>query len=208
MRRPIVTVLLSLVVVLACVTINVYFPEEEIRDLSQQIEEEVRRRAAEEHQGEATEEPQTSRVGTTRGASPWALLAVVLPASALQAQQEVPAPEVTNPAIRKIIESRAERLTALNRLKSQGVVGENNRALVEIRDLQRLDDLRARAEAQRLVREENADRELLFKEIARAKGVDLEQLPLIHETYAETMRQYARPGDLIQLGDGTWTRAE
>lgn len=204
MRRPASTILLALVVVLACVTINVYFPEEEIKDLSQQIEEEVRRQAQER---EEEEEPETGRV-LERDASPSALLALMLPAALQGGQSEVPAPEVTNPAIRKIIDSRAERLPAVNRLKSAGVVGESNRALLEIRNLQRLDDLRARAEAQRLVREENEDREALFKEIARAKGVDFEQLPLVRETYAETMRQYARPGDLIQLPDGTWEPAE
>ena len=207
MRRPASTIVLALVVALACVTINVYFPEEEIKDLSQQIEEEVRRQARENEETEEAEEPETGRI-LERGAPPSALLALMLPAALQGGQSGVPAPEVTNPAIRKIIDSRAERLPAINRLKSAGVVGESTRALLEIRNLQRLDDLRARAEAQRLVREENEDREALFKEIARAKGVDFEQLPLIRETYAETMRQYARPGDLIQLPDGTWERAE
>lgn len=208
MRRSASTVLLSLGLAFACVTINVYFPEEEIKDLSQQIEEEVRRQAEDAKDAEETEEPQTGRAAERPSATSFALLALTVPAALEGGQSDVPAPEVTNPAIRRIIDSRAERLPAINRLKSAGVVGENNSALLEIRDLQRLGDLRARAEAQRLVKEENADRELLFKEIARAKGVDFSQLPLIRQTYAGTMRQNARPGDWIQLPDGTWTRSE
>lgn len=208
MRRPVSILLVCLALVVACVTINVYFPEEEIKDFSQQIEEEVRRQAEERDETEEGDEPETSRAVERRGARPLVMIALLVPSALQGGQSDVPTPEVTNPAIRRIIDSRAERLPAINRLKSAGVIGENNRALLEIRDLQRLDDLRRRAEAQRLVKEENEDREALFKEVARAKGVDFSQLPLIRETYAETMRQYARPDDWIQLPDGTWTQAE
>lgn len=210
MRPSVSIVLSSLVVAFACVTINVYFPEEEIRDLSQQIEEEVRRQAEQqEPSGSATEEQQQlGRAVHQQRALPFMLVAVMAPVALQGGQAEVPPPQVTNPAIRKIIDSRAERLPAVNRLKAAGVVGESNQALLEIRNLQALADLRARAEAQRVVKEENADRELLFKEVARATGVEMSQLPQIRRTYAETMRRYARAGEWIQLPDGTWTRAE
>jgi uncharacterized protein YdbL (DUF1318 family) len=58
------------------------------------------------------------------------------------------------------------------------------------------------------VREENADREQLFREIAAAEGVDLSQLPRIQQTYAETMRRVARPGQWVQQPDGNWVRKE
>ena len=78
-------------------------------------------------------------------------------------------------------------------------------ALLEIRDLEAV-DLRSRAEVQRLVKEENADRERLFGEIAAAKNVDRSQLPRIRETYAKTLRANARPGDWVQSADGSWQR--
>src|SRR6185436_1941792 len=115
---------------------------------------------------------------------------------------DVGTPEVTSPAIRKIITSRAARVDALNALKSSGIVGENSQALVEIRNLAALTDLKARADAQRLVKAENADREELFREIAVAKNVDAAQIPKIRETYAGTLRELARPGDWIQGADG------
>ena len=116
----------------------------------------------------------------------------------------MPAPEVSSPAIRKIIDSRAARVAALNKYKSRGVIGENKRALVEVRNLDALPDLKARADVQRLVKAENADREELFKEIAVAKSVDLSQLSKIRDTYASTLREKARPGDWIQEPDGAW----
>lgn len=197
---PLITVALLIV---ACVTINVYFPEKEIEDLSRLIEEEVQKRAAQIEEGEAesseppaepAEEPPTGRSGLLD-----ALLGVT-PAYA----SDVPAPEVSNPAIRKVIESRAARVDRLNEFKSRGVIGENNQALVEIRDLEQVKDLRARAALQKLVRAENGDRERLFSEIAAAKNVDLSQLPKIRETYAATLRGNARKGDWIQLPNGQW----
>jgi len=196
----------ALAITLACVTINVYFPEEAVQDLSEQIEGEVQKRAAEIEEEDASggddgdlhdddEAPATSgSVGL------FDLLLGVQPAYA----QGVAAPEVSNPAIRKIIDTRARRVGAINAYKADGVIGENNHALLEIRDLEALSDLRKRADAQKLVREENADRERLFKEIAAAKSVDLSQLPKIQQTYAGTLREQARKGDWIQLRDGRW----
>ena len=59
---------------------------------------------------------------------------------------------------------------------------------------------------QRLIKDENADREQLFREIAAAKNVDLSQLQRIRETYASTLREKARSGDWIQQPDGAWVQ--
>jgi len=202
-------------VLIGCVTINVYFPEAEVKDLSEQIEEEVRQRAeALDEEGNVVEPPlarvaiEPAGSGWTRARlegrtqrAPW--VSRMLGVSSAWAQ-EVPPPQVTNPAIRKIIDARARRIDALDGFKSAQVLGESNRGLLEIRNLQAVGDLRQRAEVQRLVREENADREQLYREIAAALSVDPSQLDQVRATYAETLREYARPGDLIQMPDGSW----
>jgi len=190
---------LALAVLAACVTVNVYFPEAEVRDLSKQIEEEVRKQAAQQS-GEAPPAPQPAPA-PNQGAS---LLDLLLGATPAMAQ--VPQPEITNPAIRKIIDSRAGRYNELRRYLDQGVLGENNKGMLEVRNLEALTDLKARADVQRLVKAENADRQELYKEIAAAKNVDLAQLPKIQETYAATLRQNAKPGDWIQQPDGNWVK--
>jgi uncharacterized protein len=216
-RKPLIVgltatvVYLSLSILAACVTINVYFPEAAVKDLSEQIEEEILQQAAEEGGGMATEEaPPTSAAArlsvgpTLHAASAWVAHLLVIPAYAETTTQDVAEPEITNPAIRRIIDSRAARLPEINKYKTSGVLGENNQALVEIRNLDAISDLRERAAAQRVVKAENADREQLFREIAAAKNVDLAQLPQIRSTYAETLREKARKGDWIQLPDGSW----
>ncbi len=192
----------GLLLLAACVTINVYFPEAAIRDLSKQIEEEVQKRAA----ARGTEPaPETKAPEQEPEEKPRSLLDGLLGVTVAYAQAgQVAAPEVSSPAIRRIIESRATRTADLNRYKQAGVIGENKDGLVQVRSLDSLSDLKARAEVQRLVKAENADREELFREIAAAKKVDLAQLPKIRETYAKTLREMAKPGDWIQMPDGTW----
>jgi uncharacterized protein YdbL (DUF1318 family) len=184
---------------MACVTINVYFPEARIQELSEQIEEQVRTEAGEE-QNEQEPQEQPEGETTSSSSSPLGLLLGSTPAFA----QEVPAPGVTNPAIRKLIDSRAARFNDLVPYYDSGVIGENNQGLVESLHLDKVDDLRKRAEVQRLVKAENADRDKLYQEIAAAEGVDRAQLPRIRETYAETLRNKARSGWWIQTPSGEW----
>ena len=201
MRSRLLVLVTLTVVLAACVTINVYFPEAAIKDLSEQIEEEIRTQAEEEAgAAEDPDEPeQAVEESAVRGGG-LGLLFGVTPAHA----QDVPSPQVSNPAIRKIIDSRAGRLPEVQKYKSLGAVGENNNGLLEVIKLDAVTDLRERAAAQRVVKAENADRETLYKEIAAAEGVDHSQIPRIRETYAETLRKNARRGDWIQSPGGEW----
>lgn len=185
----------------SCLTINVYFPEAAIQDLSHKIEEQVAKEAAAKAAQPA--EPPAPPAPAEKPKSSSGVLDLLLGTSVAHAD-EVAAPEVSSPAIRKIIDSRAARLADLSAYKTKGVVGENNQGLVEARALDTLTDLKARAEVQRLVKAENADRDELYKEVAAAKGVDLSQLPKIRETYAATLRERAKPGEWIQGADGSW----
>jgi uncharacterized protein YdbL (DUF1318 family) len=183
----------------ACVTVNVYFPAAEVKDLSRKIEEAVQKEAAK-SKGDAAEPPQAP--SSPDGSSGVRLFDLVVGVTVAHAQ--VASPEVTSPAIRKIIESRAARVAALEPHRASGVLGENQQGLLEVRKLDALSDLRARAEVQRLVKAENADREALYQEIAVTKKVDLSQLPKIRETYASTLRELAAPGTWIQMPGGEW----
>lgn len=194
----------------ACVTINVYFPEAAIKDLSEQIEDAVAQEAA-----KTSEEAADSNAALVPGAmapssldrlrAAWLPRILNATAGTVAAQPGVAAPEISNPAIRKIVESRGARLDEIQTLKASGVVGENREALLEARDLSSL-RLKERAQAQRLIKAENTDRERMFKEIAAATGVDLSTLPRIRRTYAATLRANARKGDWLQAEDGAWSQ--
>lgn len=219
--------LVAALTALACVTINVYFPEAAVKDLSVRIEDAIADEAATQA-GENGEQAALSdddrgdsgldggpvdaddryggRLASWRSAAEIAFgtaLHILAPAPAYAQTNQVAAPEITNPAIREIIDSRAARVRELNNFKASGVLGENSQAKVEVRDLGSL-PLQQRAAVQKLVRAENSDRERMFKEIAAATGTDLSQLPQIQSTYAQTLREKARRGDWIELPNGTW----
>lgn len=194
---------LAVLTALACVTINVYFPEAAVKELASQIEDAVEEQAAEAGDGDG-EGPQPE--ASHRSLSLRSLLAFAFSAPKVYAQEkdsDVAAPEITNPAIRKIIANRAARAGEIRRYKSGAVLGEGNDALLQIRSLDTL-SLKDRAALQKLVKAENADRETMFKEIAAATGTDLSQLPQIRATYAETLRDKAKAGDWLQLPDDSW----
>jgi len=202
----------SAVIAVACVTINVYFPEAQIRDISKEIEQEVQRRAAEQAAGEQPAPDQPSEDGDGDGSVD---LRVRVPRSGLLdalsgmpalAAGGVPEPAVTNPAIRKIIDSRGRRAPKLAPYRKLGVIGEGRDGFLVIRKLDAIGDLRKRAEVQKLVREENDDRRALYREIAAATNVDPSQIAKVAETYAATLREMARPGEWIQLPDGSWVQ--
>ncbi|MEM8960378.1 MAG: DUF1318 domain-containing protein [Acidobacteriota bacterium] len=194
------SIVLMTILALGCITVNVYFPEAEIKELSESIEREVRERAASGESGASNDAWFSEEADTRRS-----LLSLLLAPSVAHAQGGVALPEVSSPAIRAIIESRAERLDDVLAQLDSGVLGEGKDGLLAVRDLASL-ELRDRAAVQKLLRDENKDREALFREIAVAKNVDLAQLPEIRATYAETLRDVAAPGTWIERPDGTWER--
>lgn len=199
---------LALLLALACVTINVYFPEAEVKDLAEEIEKEIARRAAAQQSApEAPAEPAPpAETKTPEGGVPSpgqvSLLDALFGMPAYAA--DVAEPAVTNPAIRKIIESRTARVRELDAFKAKGVIGEANDGTVVARSLESLGDLKERAAVQKIVRDENKDREALYREIAAATNVDPSQLGKVRETYAATLRANAKPGEWIQAPDGNW----
>jgi uncharacterized protein YdbL (DUF1318 family) len=203
-RRELAILGAMLVVLAGCITVNVYFPESEVKALSDRIEEAVREQA-----GATTEadDPVSDENGSVppshltwlpvQAPSGLAAAIIALP------QQVPPAPEISNPAIRKIIESRAARFAQVQKLKSEGAVGENADGFLDARNLDSL-ALSERAQAQRTINEENADRRQMYSAIADAKGLEVSQLPLVRATYAATLREYAKAGEWIQMPDGQW----
>ena len=88
----------------------------------------------------------------------------------------------------------AQRLPAVDALKSRGAVGENNRALLEIRGQASV------AEAE-TVAAENADRELVYASLARETGRPVAD---VRQRRAEQIAATSRPGVWLQAADGSW----
>lgn len=85
------------------------------------------------------------------------------------------------------------RLPAINALKDQGVIGENNKGYLEFRQ--------SRADQKQLVDEENADRLKVYTAIAGQQGASPD---LVGSRRAIQIAEIASPGTWLQKTDGSW----
>jgi uncharacterized protein len=94
------------------------------------------------------------------------------------------------------IRSRMEqRLLALDKLKAEEVIGENNRGFVEVRG--------DAAKAGSLVSEENRDRETVYAIIAKETGSSPDA---VGRARAKQISANSRPGVWVQNEAGKWVR--
>lgn len=174
------------VAVLACVTINIYFPEATVKKTADEIVDEVRRPADKDKDATA----ETALPG------PFSLV------PRAYAQQET---EVSTPAIRALKDSLRSRFPRLEPFFDRGCLGEANNGYLEIREEEGL-SLKEKADLRSLVKEENADRRNLYAEVAAALNIDPSQIPRIEKIFAESWIRSARPGWWVQKEDGRWEK--
>jgi uncharacterized protein YdbL (DUF1318 family) len=191
----------------ACVTVNLYFPTAEVQQAADQIVEEV-------HQGK-TRPPaagsslldRLSVVAHLRSLAeqgPRDLFRWLGPAEA-RAQERKADIEVSTPAIRTLKERMKDRFPQLLPYYRRGVIGESNMGLLEIASTSGL-SLADKAKVRRLVDAENKDRKDLYKEIARANDFPDEQVEVIQKLFANSWREKAEAGWMVQGDDGKWAR--
>lgn len=181
----------GLVFILACITVNIYFPEATVKQAAAEIVDEIRKTEGEK---KAPEE-----------------MADVLVASAPVRFSFVPAAyaqeatTVSTPAIRALKESMKNRFPSLKPFFDGGKVGETNKGLLEVRDESGL-SISGRAALRNLVKDENGDRMKLYAEVAKALNIESSQIEKIQKIFAEEWAKSAAPGWWVQQEDGTWVR--
>jgi uncharacterized protein len=110
---------------------------------------------------------------------------------------------VTTPAIRQLVAARKTRFASLVPLFDKGALGENNRGLVEVRDIDTL-SLQEKGHVKTLVQQENSDRTQLYLALAEANNIAQDRVSDIGTIFAGVNRQEARTGWWIQQANGTW----
>ena len=148
----------------ACVTINVYFPAAAAEKAADRIIDEVWGEDAR----PAGEEPSSRAPGPAVGALAHALagaLGWLVPAAHAQGADI----DISSPAIERVQGSMQARHASLAPLYASGAVGLTDDGLVAVRDAKAV-PLASRQSVNRLVADENRDRDALYREIARANG--------------------------------------
>jgi uncharacterized protein YdbL (DUF1318 family) len=196
MRKPIlVATITALLLTLACVTVNVYFPAAEVQSAADKIVEEVHgKEASSTESGNTSSQSMLRRM--LRGMSPFERKAY--------AQVDV---DVSTPNIRALKESMKERFKSLRPLYEAGVMGEDNGGLLSIRSLEGL-SLKEKADANKLLKAENSDRQALYSEIAKANSLPSDTVSQISKLFANSWRKEAEKGWWIQRDNGDWVRKD
>jgi uncharacterized protein YdbL (DUF1318 family) len=187
---------LCVVFFVSCVTVNIYFPAAAIQKAADQIVEDVRKAPEQKPEQQPEQKPDKKslleqfrfvRLGATE---------------AYAAAVDV---NVSTPAIRALKASMANRFPQLQPLYSKNAIGETNNGLVAIRDTGAL-SLKEKADLNRLVEQENADRQALYTEIIRANNLDAGRLGEVQRLFANSWRDKSNPGWWIQQDNGQWAK--
>ena len=181
----------GLVFVLACITVNIYFPEATVKQAAEQIVDEIRKKDA-----EKTGEDAIKKLTSLQESASFSIV------PAAYAQE---ATSVSTPAIRALKEAMKNRFPALKPYFDGGNVGETNKGLLEVRDEAGL-NLQAKGALRNLAKDENGDRTKLYAEVAKALNIEASQIERIQKIFAESWIKSAAPGWWIQQEDGAWVK--
>ena len=173
---------------LSCITVNIYFPEAEVKKAAEDIVNDVRGTDK-----QKKEEIKKEVVAESAGFS-------LVPG--LYAQQ---ATEVSSPRIRAIKESMKARLEQLVPFYDAGRIGEGKDGLLQVLKEDGL-SLQDRSVLRKLAGDENKDRKDLYAEVAKALNVDASKMGDVQKIFADQWISTARPGWMVQKADGTWAK--
>mgnify|MGYP000989629026 CR=1 FL=1 len=181
---------LAVILILSCVTVNIYFPSAEVQKAADKIVDDVRTKS--------------NDTQTAPAPGPSSRLDSLRPFSfGLRQACAATNIDVSTPAIRGIKESMKNRFPQLKPFYDKGAVGENNQGLVEGKDTAGL-NLQERGQVNKLIDQENKDRAALYREIATANKLGPESVPQIEKIFANSWRDKSLPGWWIQDDNGLW----
>ena len=191
------------VLLVSCVTVNVYFPAAAVQRAADEIVNDVRKGPVPDQVPPATP-GQMPGPKSDKSSLPLLFRFVRVGASEAQAGAAMDL-NVSTPAIRALKTSMASRFPQLQPFCAKGTIGETSTGLVALRDAAAL-SLQEKAQVTRLVEQENADRQALYAEIIKANNLDSGRMSELQRLFANSWREKSSPGWWIQQDNGTWVK--
>ena len=177
-RRPVwMTLTFFSLMIFACVTINIYFPAEQVESVAGEIVDEIR---GQKPLGEKSLNNEKSHLPNRTF---FAFLAPV----AIAAEPLT----VSNPGIRMLKQQMKARYAQMRPFYQKGVLKEDNNGYVSLASTAGL-GLKEKRNLTSLVAAENSDRRKLYGEIAKAMKIDPSQVGRIGEIFAKEWQKPVR----------------
>jgi uncharacterized protein YdbL (DUF1318 family) len=175
----------------ACVpvTVNITFPQEQLDAAARKIENSTAQAAATPPPAPAPPPPPApASTGSTSGG---------------RTVDVTPRIETRSPEVVKANQSRRERRPALREWKNRGCMGETNEGTLVARQVEGCG-----AEVATLIRDENADRRVIYEAFMKENNIPASDRPRVQSAFAKARQERSRPNDWIQLDDGQWVRKQ
>jgi hypothetical protein len=170
---------ISLVMLFACVTINIYFPAEKVESVAGEIVDDIRGKKI----PPAEKEPSPDKDSR--------LLEKTLLAFTCSTAYANEALTVSNATIRTLKQQMKERYARMKSFYQKGFLEEGNDGFVKIKKANGL-GLKETRDLRSLVSAENADREKLYLEVARALKIDRSQVNRIGNIFGKEWKRSIR----------------
>lgn len=181
MKKPKVFVtasIIGLLSVFACVTINIYFPAEEVKSVAGEIVHDIRGQDQKDGVPPSSDDQSSLFLRTL----------FALFSSNAWAQD---ATKVSNPTIRSLKEKMKSRYAGMKPYYQKGVLKEGSNGYVVLGNTGSL-GLKEKRDVSALVDAENRDRNSLYLEVAKALNIDSSQVNKIAEIFAAEWQKSVR----------------
>ena len=200
MKKVKILFVTALLVLTACVTINIYFPAAEAREAAEKIVDDVLGTDANKPPTpEPGKDDQSMNLRALQQGYAMSLLDILIPPAEAAGMGKF---DADTPAVRKLQASMKKRNAQLKAFYASGAIGFTQDGLVAVHDLSAV-PLKQRGQLKNLLGAENNDRNQLYKEIARANGHP-EWEKDVRETFAKTWIGNAGKGWWYQNAKGAW----
>ncbi|MGD2270949.1 MAG: DUF1318 domain-containing protein [Desulfobacterales bacterium] len=170
--------LFSILLILACVTINIYFPAEKVESVAGEIVEDIRGPLPPKNDASKKKEKSSLQRNNYM-----ALLVNVAWAEDVTT--------VSNPTIRTLKQKMKDRFTLLKPYFQKGMLKEGSDGYVSTGDSGAL-SLKERRDLNALVAAENNDRKALYREVAAALSIDPSQTGKVAAIFAKEWQKSLR----------------
>ena len=198
MKNAKLLLVIALLVLTACVTINIYFPAAEAKEAAEKIVDDI---LGDEAEPPPVRDGQTQIPATVEPVASFSLIDILVPPAQAAGMVKF---DADTPAVRKLQASMKQRHGQLKAFYESGAIGFTQDALVVIRDLDAV-SLKQRGQLKNLVSAENADRNQLYEEIARANGHP-EWEKDVRATFGQTWIGNASKGWWYKNASGAWVQ--
>jgi uncharacterized protein YdbL (DUF1318 family) len=202
--KGVMGILLLVLVSCAIITVNIYFPEKEVKEAYKELEQELMA------PGSPGKEPTSKPEGRPEGSSKFELIS---PAYAQEKTLSEKIAELVRkmPDVRNAYKEIGARIPEIDKLRDSGAVGEGNNGMLVVRDEKLMTP-----DAKSLVALVNENRRTIINGMSKAiirinRAPENEQnlkqvMPQATEQFAAVRRDSAKKGWWIQDPYGNWTR--